>query len=274
MKVGYITCIKDEEVLIYAHLAYYYNIGVRDFYIMFNNSADGTEKEVDRFEQQANVHITRYYDSDIAYRQPERFTMMSDKAYNDGCTWILPVDADEIIKIPEGKTIQDCLRPHDRHEYGHIRLDWIDYHPGGGYTWLNQQKGSYFTAWTVRESKPRPQGKLIIKWSPGMRYGDGHHILTAKRKHICDAKIMFMAHFPARSLEQLYQKKINIGKAFIAYFGEGSTRPQVLEYYKILKEGRGYVENQWAKICEHRTNNKFIYDPIDPELFSLDKHNN
>jgi len=267
MKPAYITCIKDEEKLIFYNLIYYYNIGIRDFYIMYNNSNEATKKQVEKFDiLKTDARVFYHHDSDIAYRQPDRFKMMSEQAFSNGCDWIIPIDADEIIKIKNYNTIQDYLSCFEPIDFGYINCRWIDYQETEK---DDKTDDNIFTRWKYRNPAPRPQSKIIVKWSPGMRYGDGHHILVTKRKKIAETKILYFGHFPNRSYEQIKDKMITIGKAFIPVFGMNSTRPQVKKYRDFLKWGDMVFKDAWKKIQESRKNNfkNFVFDPIDSELF-------
>ena len=45
MKIAYLTQIKNEEKLIYNNLLYHYNLGIRAFFVCFNNSNEETRKK-------------------------------------------------------------------------------------------------------------------------------------------------------------------------------------------------------------------------------------
>jgi len=158
MKPAYITCIKDEEDLIFYNLIYHYNIGIRDFYIIFNNSNSETRKQVNKFsilKFDANVYTEN--DNDIAYLQAIRLKRLADMAYNNGCDWIIPIDADEILKINIYKNIQEYLKNFNNHKYGYINCRWFDYHNHI----LTNIKNNYFVEWRYREMNPRPQARLL-----------------------------------------------------------------------------------------------------------------
>lgn len=264
MKPAYITCIKNEEDLIYKNMLYYYNLGIRDYYIMFNNSNDETTSEVHKFEKDYNVSIIRFFDTDIAYRQPERFGMMSNAAYNNGCDWIIPVDSDEIMVLTRHNTIQEYLNCFEPTKPGYIQLRWIDYQPGD----FSGDITNYFTDWEYRDPIQRQTGKIIVKWDKGMAWGDGHHLLTKGRHRIEVSTIAYYAHFPNRSYKQLKKKVYTIGKAFIETFGEDSERTQVQTYHK-LQEDPTHFDRIWEKICRNRDKNKadLVYDPINKDFF-------
>jgi hypothetical protein len=262
MRVAYLTQIADEEKLIYNHLCYYYNIGVRDFFITFNNSNEETKNEVVRFiNTHSNANVKTEIDNEIRYNQSEIFTSRCNEIYKSGVKWILPVDADEIIKIPDGLTIQDCFTHHDNNAYGYINCRWFDYHPVD-----DSPIDNYFTDWTHRQVESRKESKVIVKWSPGMKMGIGHHLITAKRNKIADAKKIFFAHFPNRDYEQVLKKKIKIGKAFIENYGINDGHNQIKQYKEYLNDPE-YFRKSWDKLQETRKSMNLVYDPIDKKLF-------
>lgn len=267
MKIAYLTIIKDEQDLIYQNLTYHYNIGIRSFYVMFNNSNNETKAEVIKFtESKKDIYIKVYDDYEIAYRQPDRLKMMSEQAFKDGHTWIIPIDADEILKISKYKTIQEILQRYDHHPYGFIICSWIDYHP----TSHDQNKhNSVFKNWKYRDKKRRPISKVIVKWKPGMSWGDGHHFIKTCRVNLGRTKVIIYAHFPNRSKAQLRKKMITIGKAFVATFGEDSTRRQVEQYLDYQERGNIIFDEVWSRITASRKKNEqnYKFDPINPDLF-------
>jgi hypothetical protein len=267
VKPAYITCIKDEEDLIFDNLIYHYNLGIRYFFVMFNNSNSKTIYKVMKFNEiKKDAYVKVIYDNDIAYRQPERMKRMSEMAYSLGCDWIIPIDADEILIIRKYKTIQDYLKDFDCFDYGFVNCRWFDYHPHPA-----AEDGNYFLNWEYREKKPRPPSKIIAKWHSRMKFGDGHHIITSQRKLIANSRVAFYAHFPWRNYEQMRNKIINIGKAFIGYFGEDSNRPQINQYKKFIAEGDDYIKKIWNNKVKYRLENinNMIYDPLDLNMFKL-----
>lgn len=278
MKVAYLTRIRNEEYLIYYNLLYYYNLGIKDFYLIFNNSNQETRNEVERFKK--NYPDIFFYTEDdfgIGYNQDVGFNILANHAFQNGCTWMIPVDADEIIRLYNHETIQDFLAEYDHFKYGYIELFWVNFYPdpetniAGEFT-----HGNIFTEWKHRWSKPMQASKTILKWTAGMHIGYGHHLITTKRTAISirDKENIICAHFPNRSLLQLAIKIIIIGKAFIERFGENATNAQIVNYKKYLDRGDTYFQELWDKVLRERQNikkaNEYIFDPI-PEKYFKEK---
>lgn len=270
MKIAYITCIKNEEKLIYYNLMYYFNMGVDVFFVMFNNSEDKSKDEVTRFERDTRIKVNRLTDNNIAYMQPKRFTNMANQAFQQGCEWIIPVDADEIVRIQGNMPFKMFLEKFREHPAGYINCRWIDYHATEK---DDMNDPNYFTRWKYRQSVPRDPSKIVVKWHPNMKFGDGHHILTAHRSLIVESKIMWYAHFYGREADQLKRKTEIIGQAFVDAFGQSSQRPQVLNYHRVKAEGQKFHDDAWNRLCRFRKAafNSFVYDPIPENLFIAPK---
>jgi hypothetical protein len=270
MKIAYITRIKDEERLIRYNLNYYYNLGIRAFFICLNNSNTETVAEVNRFKKEhPDIEYYEFIDKKTDYNHSNMFNIMSDDAYVRGYAWQVPVDADEILHIKCGRSLQDILRPYDRAKYGYVNLRWIDYQPSH---LDNPFDLNYFTRWEHREPVPRPPSKIIYKWSPGCLHGDGHHLLISKRNFLTEISpdTMFQAHFVNRERDQIQKKRIRIGEAFIETYGPDSEKPQVKEYREWQKRGDVYFDEVWENLCQERKLNfqRYVHDPIDKKLFT------
>ena len=264
-----ITRIKDEEKLIYYNLLYHYNIGIRNFYITFNNSNQETIKKVEQFfSEKKDAIFYPLYENNTEYNQIEQFNKMSEIAFLNGHNWIIPVDADEVLVL---KTIilKNLINKYKEFEYGYINFRWVD-HIATEKDDMNDP--NFFTRWKYREPKCRPPSKTIAKWSPGNAWGHDNHLLISKRRLLEEVPIEtgFYAHFVNREYEQIKKKRIRIGEAFLEKYGSESDKPQIQEYRRWLAEGEQYFVNVWDKLCKYRKDNfeKFIYDPINPVLFS------
>ena len=89
--------VKDESDIIEYQIAYYYNIGIRDFYIIDNNSTDGTYEILCDIGKRIKGNFVLISDKDVAYWQYQRINRLCQLAIQDGCTHVLPVDADELL---------------------------------------------------------------------------------------------------------------------------------------------------------------------------------
>jgi hypothetical protein len=268
-KVCYLTRIFNEERLIGYQLQYYYNLGIRNFYITFNNSNIETIRQVDKFlDKNPDANCCSFFESNTAYRQIEVFDDMSNRAYDMGHVWQIPSDADELLVL-KGISLEDFIKKYDNNEFGYINFRWIDYMP----THLDDQNDpNFFTRWQYREPASRPPTKIIYKWHPLCKHGHGNHLLIAHRRELDEIhpSLGFYAHFVNREKEQIKKKRIRIGEAFSETYGPDSEKPQVKEYREWQKRGDVYFDEVWKNLCQEREQNfsRYIHDPIKKELFT------
>lgn len=271
MKLAYVSCIGQEDELIGYNLIYYYNLGIREFYIMFNNSGKTTQRIVDKFlRSKPDIYYRLFVDKDPSYKQRERLTMMANAAYNHGCDWIIPIDTDEIIKLTGYSQLITLLKEYDSHEYVTLKCTWTDYMATSMDYSITPKEKNYFILVKYKEDHPRPQSKIIVKWKQGMKFGFGHHCLDTIKDNIIEipSNILDFAHFADRNKKQFIQKRKQIGLAFISEFGRNSKHRQVVEYKTDIEDGV-YFKNRWESLCQDRKDNfdRYIYDPIDEDLF-------
>jgi hypothetical protein len=278
--VAYLTRIKDEPDLIYWNMLYHYNIGIRNFYVMFNRSSQPTRTLVERFV--ARHKDIRYFpleDPATAYMQREMFEQMANMALNNGHKWQIPVDADELLYL-KGITLKELIDRYDaQYDHGFIQLDFVNYHP----TSENNDESikNYFLRWKWRERGTMCGSiyKVIWKWNKSYLCGHGHHLISAKngvrKKEIAvmDQNTAFIAHFPARSFEQIRKKKIRICEAFVETSGDVENSGQVSEYRQWKEKGEQFWIDMWSKIQKDRIanfqNGNYVFDPIPKNLFSI-----
>lgn len=275
--IAYLTRIKDEPELIYWNLLYHYNIGIRNFYIMFNRSGNETRELVEKFvSEYSDIQYFPFEDNATAYMQREMFEKMANAALGNGHKWQIPVDADELLVL-KGITLEDFIKKYDIHEHGYIRLDFINYHPHEG---NNGRIENYFLQWEWREKDTMCGSiyKVIWKWHPLYLCGHGHHLISTKNKFlkneiaIMPPDTAFIAHFPERTFDQIRKKKIRICEAFVESFGDDGNSGQVSEYRQWKEKGDQFWIEMWEKIQNNRKLNleqrNYIHDPISNIYFS------
>ena len=244
MKIAYITMIKDECDLIYYQLNYYKNIGFKDFYIIDNGSTDGTLDLVSKFiSENPQIKVYLEIDNNVDYWQYVRINKLANLAYNEGCDWILPVDADELLFHNETFTnfnIYDFLNNVTEGDY--IKFQWWYYRPTDNddaneknpFLRINHRDKIQQCAFT----------KVFLKWNPRMIISQGNHCLhdenIFKRIDELSNKIYF-AHFWRRSLEQERKKMINLGEGYRNLVNTFNSGHFAL-YERYLKEGDNYLK--------------------------------
>ncbi len=81
---AYLTAIKDDDDIIYDNLNYYYNIGIRDFFIMLHCSDEKTVNEIKRFEsdKKTSIHFLIDNGANINAKNYEGITPLHDACAN------------------------------------------------------------------------------------------------------------------------------------------------------------------------------------------------
>jgi glycosyltransferase involved in cell wall biosynthesis len=264
MKIAYVSMIKDENDIIYYQLNYYKNIGFRDFYIMDNGSTDGTVELVQKFISEnptLNVHLE--FDSTIVYHQYMRMNKLANLAFNQGCNWILPVDADELLFHNEKFTdfnIYDFLNNAPDGDY--IKFYWWYYRPTEH---DDENEINPFLKINHRDAKQQSsEKKVLVRWKPGMEVCQGNHMLHSeyqyKEINELSYKISY-AHFWQRSLQQLIKKTVNLGKA---YKDIDMSRFEYTFYQSYVNEGEQPIINHFNHYKNEFPQEKF---PFPKEVF-------
>ena len=244
MKIAYVTMVKDENDIIYYQLNYYKNIGFKDFYIMDNGSTDGTLELIKQFiSENPNLKIHLEIDPTVDYWQYIRMNKLSNLAHSEGCDWILPVDADELLFHNESFTdfnIYDFLNNIDDGDY--IKFHWWYYRPTDN---DDENEKNTFLRINHRDNQQQSsQTKVLVKWKSGMEICQGNHNLhnEAQYKEINNLsyKISY-AHFWKRSKEQIRKKIINLGEGYrnLQYLNTGHFDI----YQMYLGAGDSYLES-------------------------------
>lgn len=244
MKIAYITMVKDECDLIYYQLNYYRNIGFKDFYIIDNGSTDGTLELIQKFiSENPQIKVYLEIDNNVDYWQYVRINKLANLAYNEGCNWILPVDADELLFHNEKFTnfsVYDFLN--DVSEGDYIEFQWWYYRPTDNDD-INE-KNPFLRINHRDKIQQCAFKKIFVKWNPSMIVSQGNHCLhnqeSYRKIENLSYKISF-AHFWRRSLEQERKKMINLGEGYRNLVNVFDTGHFAL-YERYLKEGDEYLK--------------------------------
>ena len=243
MKIAYVTMVKDECDIIYYQLNYYKNIGFKDFYIIDNNSTDGTLDLIKRFISE-NPQLKTYLEVDttIDYWQYIRINKLANMAHNDGCDWILPVDADELLFHNENFTnfnIYDFLNNNIDGDY--IKFHWWYYRPNDSDD--SNEINPFIRIHRRDKIQQSSQTKILVRWKNGMQISQGNHVLHSEENYKQISELSFKisyAHFWKRSLEQEKKKMINLGEGYKNLYHNFDTGHFGM-YQLYLQNGENYL---------------------------------
>lgn len=222
--VAYCCVMHNEEDIVFWQLAYYYQVGIRDFFITLNTADDLTPTLINAFGEahhDANLHVSR--DEDRSYENfPARKNALYQKAGSAGFDWILPVDADELI------TTQDpTLRPtlhlptflsehfsHVKPNQG-LRFPCYNFHPTAEDDWLNANPFERIT----QRTPSLTMGKVIWRYGAATNIFRGQHSII-NGEHVRGGPRPMTAHYPLRTPLQVISKLHAFGQCATHHYDD------------------------------------------------------
>lgn len=176
-----------------------------------NLSTDGTGPVLRDLRDELG-HMLLVDDTDPAYRQSEKMTILAGLAANmfrsDVDVWVVPFDADEIWTAADGQRLRDVLPTLDApiavaRLTNHFRTfdDAPDRDPFRSMVWC--------------EGGPQELVKVAFRWEPDAVIWQGNHGVTLPSGGD-SAAVLDVRHFPVRSPEQLISKARNGAAAYAA----------------------------------------------------------
>ena len=217
--------VKDEADIIADTLAHLFE-HVDWIYVSDNGSSDATRSIVDSFPA-----VTLIDDLEIGYWQSYKTTALAMCASEDGHSWVVPCDADELwyVAADPGRRIADFLAGQapdvqmvSAELYNHVPTD------------LDPNKGTVFQriGWRKRERGALP--KTACRLHPSLVIHAGNHHATYDGPALRVGGLC-VRHFSWRSAKQ-YVRKIRNG--IVAYAATD------------LPEGTGLHWRMWQRVYE------------------------
>ena len=277
IKVCRILKLRDDTDIILHNLSYYYNIGVRDVFIMLHLPSAHLLKLLKTFQSKVpdcNIRLL-YHDregkgKDVA--NEELLKVLTDTAMGEGFSWIIGSDADEFLILRKHDTIQEFIAEYDNKGIKlSLLFKWANY-----YLFPKQEnKDKEFSFWEKMKYRNNYMQwtKAVGKFIPGMYFVQGLHHIGDKiygqvseslKQYEIPSDIAFYAHFPYRSKQQFITKQKVQAKKFNDWRAvELSRDPLYFDklFEKITKERNSWPENLDCKENINKTNN-VVYDPI------------
>lgn len=196
-----ISMVRDEADVIEGTLRHMAD-EVDHLIVADNRSADGTRDILGQLA--GELPLTVVDDPDPAYHQSAKMSRLAERAADQGATWIVPFDADELWLAPQRlrETLPDLdCQIAEAVLYNHLATA-ID--PAGPDPFVTMQ-------WRQREPGALP--KVAFRWESGAIIHQGNHGVTlpsgGTRKQALEIR-----HFPARSATQFANKAINGAEAY------------------------------------------------------------
>lgn len=154
----------------------------------------------------AELPLTLLEDPDPAYHQSRKMSALAAAAADQGATWIVPFDADELWVAPD--RVSEVLGSAERNVvtarlYNHFpsAIDPAGKHPFDSIVW--------------RQLHPAPLPKVAFRYESGAVVHQGNHGVTLADSRSEDLGLE-IRHFPYRSVEQFVRKARNGAAAYAA----------------------------------------------------------
>ena len=259
MNTALITVVNPQDNdVIYDNLIYYYNMGIRYFYLMLHKPDQVLRDHVFLFETMYDVSVKIFFNENDEHYHEKDCKVLTDAAIADGMEWIIGSDADELLIIKNGKTLEEFLS--EQHfAYGSLHFSWYEYRA------LADVSENAFINMMFREKEPRQQTKSIGRFNDKMAYVPGlHYIADSPEVVNISPDIAFYAHFSDRNEKQYIDKMTLQAKNWNQRYGKYSHWAE-----KLVEDDPLGLKKLWDLMIEQNKNKSLVYDPINPEVFKI-----
>lgn len=206
MAVFGVTMVKNENDVIMGtmlHMA----AEVDHIIVADNGSDDGTRCTLATLAEE--LPLTIVYDDEPAYYQSVKMTALAARAAQEGATWIVPFDADELWNAGGGQhRIRDVLPglPDDITVASAPLLNHLR-------TAVDEDDPDPFRSMVWRARDPAPLPKVAFRWEDKAVIHQGNHAVSLPSGGLV-IPALEVRHFPARSQDQWIRKGLQGAAAY------------------------------------------------------------
>lgn len=250
--------VRDDTDILPWMIRYYYNIGIRDFYIMMHMPSEELMQCVASFN---NLFPDAKFNSCVknnkSHMHDEDLKVLTDWAKEDGCDWMIPSDSDEVIILFKHNTIQEFLADYDYEEYISLHFKWREY------VWDKDvfSPENPFTSFDYAEIDFREQTKSIGKLDSHSWFVPGSHFVMHCANPInVDPEVAICVHFPFRNREQFVEKLVIQNENWMRRYGQFPLSQQIEEDPNFL------FKHADVTFAENKVKKK-MFVPLNKELF-------
>lgn len=232
-QVWCVSMFRDEEDVAEHVIKHLIDEGVDGIIVADNLSTDGTRDKILScvdYAVEKGCRLIMEIDSEVGYYQSEKMTKLANQAHDQGASWIIPFDADEIW-FSHTDRIAPYLRSLD--QWCRVAECNITNH----FPSSLDEEGNPFEVIRWRQKEPQDLPKVAFRWEEGCVVHQGNHgvtLPTASQPY--SARLLELRHFPYRSYEHFKRKAINGKQAY-----DASTLPEDMglhwrQYGQILEQ--------------------------------------
>jgi hypothetical protein len=197
--------VKDEADVVEGMIRHLFDEAIDGMVIADNLSSDGTRDLLHDLADE--FPLTVVDDLEPAYLQSEKMSALATAAGDQGATWIVPVDADELWVFQGdrlGLELEAC-------QADVVAADLLQYFPSA----VDPAGDSPFETIVWRQPAPAPLPKVAFRYEPGAVIHQGNHGVTLPSGGRVTEGLQ-ISHFPYRSAEQFVRKARNGAAAYRA----------------------------------------------------------
>ena len=240
--------------------------------VVDNASADGTRNILDALVEEG-LPITVLDDATFVYRQSEIMTFLTRAAFAElGCERLFLLDADEFLIADAGRTLDrgalDAALGRLAWET-HGTVPWVTYVPTGADDPEQTEPLSRIVHRRVREAVVHQ--KLAVSASflrdPDAVVEQGNHAVSGRPSAATADALpgVALAHFPARSMQQLASKVLVGWNAYLAMgYGDAGLAKQWQYAYEAVMQRGGMSAQMYLKLAAG-----YPGEPIDPSAVKV-----
>jgi len=240
MRLSVVLMVRNEADIIRYSIGHALRL-FDDILFVDHNSTDGTFEILDSVASEGRIELFRVRQQ--GYFQAEAVNLATRRLFARGADWVIPLDADEFIHLPDRHALEAVLRGDHP-----VCFTWRNLAPSefGAFhsftiaqTYLTRRRGTHF----VKVAIPR-------KWAEahqGYVVTAGNHAVlpNAWSLPVAARKVGELLHIPIRSAERL---QLKVGRGREAISARGGDRREGQQWFDIAAEG-GMSTDDLTAIC-------------------------
>jgi hypothetical protein len=259
MKTALICVVNPQDNdVIKPMLCYYYNMGIRNFYIMCHKPDEILKDIMVDLSVKFHCNFKNFWNYNDEHYHEKDCKVLTDNALVDGMEWIIGSDADELLVIKNGMNLESFLNQYN-FPYGSLHFKWFEYRI------IENVSEKAFANMRFREKDPRQQTKSIGIFNDKMAYVPGLHYIENSPEviNICPEQA-FYAHFSDRNEKQYVDKMTLQAKNWNQRYGKYSHWAE-----KLVEDDPQGLKKLWDLMIKQNKAKSLVYDPISPEMFKI-----